>query len=1133
MNTMNPVRSMALSIAVCAVLASAVGQAAENTVTLSVQSAGTAAPQVRSVRRASADAERVEAAVNETVEVLFADGTSITMSPQSRLVIEHYRYDRASRLGELRVRLESGAARFVGGVLNNTSAVQVSTPHARATVDNAIAYVQASSDRTDVVLVAGRALTVEADGKSRTVERAGYALSIDRAGNLGSPTKASRADLQRYTAQVNPGLESGVAPMFVLDDGGSAGALPEVALLVSEDNTAKDVKMTPIVADPINPGVPCTAGTCVAAASFDLATSIGTIGNRQVGRTLGAQWLRQYNPGNPITTRAINTPAPDFSAAGDGFRSSTARIFAASSSPYSLTLTPSSTMSAIDYATLGCSAGISGACRTSAIVNLYDGTGFGVVYRPAGFNGDRTEEVHLAYPVGMSQGTFDLYPLLFRIPFDLSDQGTVNAESVRTTITGCKDGLNDCRKTYATAAARNAAMANPGPGFFDGYAPTASGQIGLFSNYVVSMTASQETFGGVTDYHIDTTFSGESAYDIYSLHTGFALAQIYNRESSVNDFCALGQADCDAFLSDMFGTNGFGLPLINPDLSDPFYDPLFGAPEQSGNVLVRSNDAFLVVDAISRLTGDAAQRMFYAVGSVSGRLPGGATAQGTTLDSFRLSAGLAPDAAMGRAFLRPETLLNIAPSAVLSSDLKVLNAAYSSTLSTPSRALQYDFAAVGTGTEQTSTISVTLGELTYDPATNRAQLAARTVGSTARSGATRYSGAMQSALFSTAVGGGNPNLANTGRAGYLVLENYDPVSAPMGGVERTVENGTVTQTNYALLRFGQVASGGSVAAPTRTSASLSGYAAGFIEVMNSTGTAVSVVPLTSLSDPAASPSGFTLSTNAAAGTISASLDATLPTDGVAVSFGGTGAASAYTGNREFAAFSAARPNLSAGEVADPGGANAAIISGAPLIGATSAQGWTGTIDARTRAAMSETGYRHLQWGFFFGDVRTENARNAHAHLIGWVAGRPTPEGTPLPAGTVDYAGHVFANINAGNQLYSAVGSYSNQWNFATRTGTGRMSLDGQDYQLATRLVGLERNGTVVTSASTARFEGLISTPAEPGYVGGLNGSFVADPAATTDPLQLRSALMGEFSLQRTLNGAAYGAVGTFGAERQP
>ena len=1170
----NPVSKASLiACAVSAVLIAASAHAAQSS-SLSVRSNGPAgAPQVRSVQRDTASNERVTAAANETVELLLADGTSITLAPGASIVLERYRYDRASHAGELQMRIEKGAVRTVGGALNNSSEIQLAVPGGGVAIDNAVAFVQVGQESSEISLIAGRKVAVKGASETRTLAKAGTSISLKPSGAFaGSPRKLSVNDMQRLASLLNPGLVSGVVPNFVVDARSvdtsgetaaeaTAAARTDASIVaeagVAEDDTAKDVKITPSFPAPVAPAGACAAGGCVAGApNFDLGSSVGAVINRQTGLTIGATWMREYSASDPIATRGIiNTPDTDYLPAG-GYRNSTARIFAANpGTPYSLTLNPATPplqARSLFGTAIQCYAGNGDACHTAPIVNLYDtapgSTSPGLTYRVAGFNtDDRAADVQLDFggqPYIMSSGDFGAYPQVLGVPFDVDAPGVLQFRAVDGQINGCFKGNNSndpCTEYFGADPSdkvnRDAAIANPNPNFFDNYHIVPDGTTSLFSQFGVTLNARDHDDGAASvGYYIDTVYSGESHADIRSLQTGFQRIQITNYQSDFRRVCDLREGDTSGPCYDL-ALALFGLEFGSFTDVDFNYDIDFegnvielpGTFPISAWLLVRADDSFLVVDAASRMPGDN-QTLFYATGSVSGDLQAGTAAQGATLDRFHLSPGLNQAATLGRAFMRPDTLLSIAPAALLSSDLLVLNAPYTATVPTGSRALHYDFAAAGNGAAQSSTISVTLGSLAYDAASNNAQFSGRTVGSTARAGASRYSGSVESALFSTAAGGGNPNLAGTGRAGYLVLENYDPVSAPTGGTERTIENATASTTNYALLRFGQVLPGGSAAAPARTtSAGLTGYVGGIAEVTTTAG-ATATVGLQELTA-----NNLQLATDAAAGSVTASFTTQLGSAGTAataVTLGGANRLSAYTGVKEYAAMTAGAPTIGAA-ITDAGAPNAAIVSGAPLV-ASATQGWTSDLTAATRGQLGAgtTGYRHLQWGFFFGDVAVAGGQQAHAHLTSWVAGTAAAANAPLPTGSADYTGHVFANVSNGDQLYTAAGSYANHWDFANRSGTGTMSFDNGTYSLSTRMLGLRRDAGVLTSTSTTQFEGLISAEGTSGYIGALNGGFAASAgAAPTDALAQRAAVMGQFSLGTTRGGNAYRAVGTFGAER--
>ncbi len=338
------IRPFELNVALCLVaLALWVPVGADATTTLSVQAAAQGGPpRVRSVQRASADEERFVAAAKETVEILFQDGTSVTLSPGASVDVRRYRYDRSTRMGELQMSVLEGTIRLSGGILNNTHPILVALPGGEAELDNGAAFFSVSNQQTEVTFIAGRALALRAGPDARVALTAAGATQTLLAGHLeGSPHKADRAQLQRLAQVVNPGLVDGIVPTFIVDRGTPAISTA-AEIQPAEVDAAKDDKQFP--APPVNlPGAVCASGTCSAGlgTTFALATPIGSIGNNQSGLTIGADNWAVFSQQGAAPKPIDAGTAAIYSAVGTGFRNSTAEIVTSSAStPLSLAFVP-------------------------------------------------------------------------------------------------------------------------------------------------------------------------------------------------------------------------------------------------------------------------------------------------------------------------------------------------------------------------------------------------------------------------------------------------------------------------------------------------------------------------------------------------------------------------------------------------------------------------------------------------------------------------------------------------------------------------------------------------------------------------------------------------------------------------
>ena len=94
---------------------------------------------------------------------------------------------------------------------------------------------------------------------------------------------------------------------------------------------------------------------------------------------------------------------------------------------------------------------------------------------------------------------------------------------------------------------------------------------------------------------------------------------------------------------------------------------------------------------------------------------------------------------------------------------------------------------------------------------------------------------------------------------------------------------------------------------------------------------------------------------------------------------------------------------------------------------------------------------YTQWGFWSADTfRTDTAHNLgysdRGNLMPWVAGISAKAADIPTVGTATYTGHAIANISNNGTQYVAAGAFSNQVNFATKSGIVQVAgLDGSTY----------------------------------------------------------------------------------------
>ncbi|MBV8185222.1 MAG: hypothetical protein JOY76_11100, partial [Hyphomicrobiales bacterium] len=136
-----------------------------------------------------------------------------------------------------------------------------------------------------------------------------------------------------------------------------------------------------------------------------------------------------------------------------------------------------------------------------------------------------------------------------------------------------------------------------------------------------------------------------------------------------------------------------------------------------------------------------------------------------------------------------------------------------------------------------------------------------------------------------------------------------------------------------------------------------------------------------------------------------------------------------------------------------------------------------------------------QWGFWSaGGLRTDKVNNVSffdtGNLLLWVAGIPA-KATDIPTtGSATYTGHAIANISNNGAQYIAAGTFTNQVNFAQRTGLVQIAgLDTSSY------------GGVVNFAagSPNLFSGVLNTGPSNRFLT-LSGQFFQGGPTNTTPL---------------------------------
>ena len=163
--------------------------------------------------------EKVTTKADDRAHLVFLDGTSLTIGPNSEVIIDKYVYDPAKKTGEMALKVQRGTMRFVGGVISKTSEVKVETPSARMGIRGGIFTVSVTAlGATTANFLYGQRFTMTSQGVTKRRRRPARASSCRRARrprrHRRSRPAASRTTWRRSRADrpLGPGGRSGRQP---------------------------------------------------------------------------------------------------------------------------------------------------------------------------------------------------------------------------------------------------------------------------------------------------------------------------------------------------------------------------------------------------------------------------------------------------------------------------------------------------------------------------------------------------------------------------------------------------------------------------------------------------------------------------------------------------------------------------------------------------------------------------------------------------------------------------------------------------------------------------------------------------------------------------------------------------------
>jgi len=130
--------------------------------------------------------EKIDTSGEGLVQVLFVDGSTITVGPNASLLIDEYVYDPGSGTGKLTATVGKGALRFIGGKISkNREAVKINTVIGTVGIRGGMADLIMTTRKFLFLLLYGKEMTfTDSSGKFDRIYKQGYAFDIGPDGKL-------------------------------------------------------------------------------------------------------------------------------------------------------------------------------------------------------------------------------------------------------------------------------------------------------------------------------------------------------------------------------------------------------------------------------------------------------------------------------------------------------------------------------------------------------------------------------------------------------------------------------------------------------------------------------------------------------------------------------------------------------------------------------------------------------------------------------------------------------------------------------------------------------------------------------------------------------------------------------------
>jgi hypothetical protein len=141
--------------------------------------------------------ERIHTSPSGSAQLLFLDKSSLSVAPNTNLVIDQFIYDPAANRGHMLTRMTTGTLQYIGGQLSHQGAATITTPAVAIGVRGGTVTVTHDAKGTHVTSVNGTLHLTNAGGTT-VVTRPGFTVTVANWNTPpGAPAQVTAAEVDR------------------------------------------------------------------------------------------------------------------------------------------------------------------------------------------------------------------------------------------------------------------------------------------------------------------------------------------------------------------------------------------------------------------------------------------------------------------------------------------------------------------------------------------------------------------------------------------------------------------------------------------------------------------------------------------------------------------------------------------------------------------------------------------------------------------------------------------------------------------------------------------------------------------------------------------------------------------------